>query len=86
LAATAHAAKSSTRAAVNTSPEPFSNIGVSLIEDGLVPFALWLAFTEPVWFFVLLGVSLVLMIVLIVTLVRFVSFVLRRLRGDVASA
>lgn len=86
LAATAHAAKSSTRAAVNTSPEPFSNIGVSLIEDGLVPFALWLAFTDPVWFFVLLAVSLVVMVVLIVTLVRFVGFVFRRLRGDVARA
>ena len=84
LAATAHAAKSSTRAAVNTSPEPFSNIGVSLIEDGIVPFGLWLALNEPVWFFVLLGVSLVVMVVLIVTLVRFVGFVLRRFRGDVA--
>jgi dienelactone hydrolase len=30
LAATAHTAKASTRAAVNTSPEPFSNIGLSL--------------------------------------------------------
>ena len=37
LAATAHAAKATTRAAVNTSPEPFSNIGVSLAEDGIVP-------------------------------------------------
>jgi hypothetical protein len=30
LAATAHTAKATTRAAVNTSPEPFSNIGLSL--------------------------------------------------------
>jgi hypothetical protein len=29
-----HTAKMTTRAAVNTSPEPFSNMGVSLLEDG----------------------------------------------------
>ena len=32
----AHAAKASTRAAVNTSPEPVSNMVVSLAEDGVV--------------------------------------------------
>ena len=48
LAATAHTAKATTRAAINTSPEPFSNIGVSLAEDGIVVGALWLAFAHPV--------------------------------------
>lgn len=44
----AHAAKSSVRAAVNTSPEPASNIVVSLLEDGVVAgvIALALAFPE----------------------------------------
>src|ERR1700712_5642606 len=42
LAPTAHVAKTATRAAVNTSPEPFSNVGLSLIGDGAVPAALWL--------------------------------------------
>ena len=49
LAATSHAAKLTTRAAVNTSPEPFSNIGVSLLEDGWVVFMLWLATSHPCW-------------------------------------
>ena len=49
-AATAHAAKATTRAAVNTSPEPFSNIGVSLVEDGMVPAGLWLACAHPLVF------------------------------------
>jgi hypothetical protein len=43
LAATSHVAKASTRAAVNTSPEPFSNIGMSLLGDVSVPALLWLA-------------------------------------------
>lgn len=35
LALSAHSAKATTRAAVNTSPEPFSNSIVSVAEDGL---------------------------------------------------
>src|SRR6478752_5042262 len=60
LAATSHAAKMTTRAAVNTSPEPFSNIAVSLVEDGLVVFLLWLSATHPVAFGFVLVVSIVL--------------------------
>ena len=47
LAATAHAAKATTRAAINTSPEPFSNVGASLVEDAVVPAGLWLAIAHP---------------------------------------
>lgn len=32
----AHSAKATTRAAINTSPEPFSNVLASLTEDGIV--------------------------------------------------
>ena len=85
LAATAHTAKASARAAVNTSPEPFSNMGLSLIEDGVVPLALWLAFTHPVWFFVGLALALVLMVTLIVLMVKFVKLVFRRLRDGMPS-
>jgi hypothetical protein len=55
LAAGAHFAKSGARAAINTSPEPFSNWAASLSEDALVPLGLWLAFAHPVAFFVLLA-------------------------------
>jgi hypothetical protein len=48
LAATSHVAKATTRAAVNTSPEPFSNIGMSLAGDAFVPTVLWLSWTHPV--------------------------------------
>lgn len=47
LAAGAHAAKASTRAAANHSPEPFSNWGLSLAGDALVPALLWLAWAHP---------------------------------------
>jgi len=48
LAASSHAAKASTRAAVNVSPEPFSNIFLSLAEDVLVVVIIALAVALPV--------------------------------------
>lgn len=79
LAATAHATKMTTRAAVNTSPEPFSNVGVSLLEDGLVVGALWLATTHPLLFGMALTIGLVLMVWLLVVLVAFLKALPKRL-------
>jgi hypothetical protein len=81
LAATAHAAKATTRAALNTSPEPFTNWSVSLFEDGLVATALWLAWAHPAAFFVLLAVALAAMVALTALLFRYVRRLLRRWRG-----
>ena len=78
LAATAHAAKASTRAAVNTSPEPFSNIGLSLLGDAAVPALLWLAWEHPLWFFPVLALAIVLAVVLIVVLFKFLRGLVRR--------
>ena len=79
LAATSHAAKMTTRAAVNTSPEPFSNIAVSLMEDGFVVFMLWLSATHPLLFALALAVTLVIAVTLMVVLVKFLRTVLRGL-------
>lgn len=79
LAATAHAAKASTRAAANHSPEPFSNWALSLAGDALVPGLLWLAWAHP-WAALALVVLLVLtMISITVLLWRFVGKTWRRL-------
>ena len=59
LAAAMHAAKAGARAAINLSPEPFSNWAASLSEDALVPLGLWLAIAHPLVFFVLLAACLV---------------------------
>jgi hypothetical protein len=81
LAATSHAAKTTTRAAVNTSPEPFSNLLLSLAGDAFVPTMLWLAWEHPVWFAVALVCTLAISVVLIVLLFRFLRGLTRRLRG-----
>jgi hypothetical protein len=79
LAATSHTAKLTTRAAVNTSPEPFSNVAVSLLEDGFVVFMLWLSATHPVIFAIALVLTLALAVLLMVVLIKFLRVVVARL-------
>lgn len=78
LAATSHVAKATTRAAVNASPEPFSNVGLSLLGDAVVPGMLWLAWEQPIWFFAVLGVVVLAMVAAIVFFFRFLRAQLRR--------
>jgi hypothetical protein len=82
LAASAHAAKASTRAAVNHSPEPFSNWALSLGGDAVVPALLWLGWAHPFW---ALGVVLLLavaMVSLAWALWRFIGRLWRRGRPE----
>ena len=81
LAATSQAAKTTTRAAINASPEPFTNIAMSLVEDGLVVGAVWLATNHPVAFGVLLIIAVVLMWIVTWMLFKFLRAVFRRARG-----
>lgn len=80
LAATSQAAKTTTRAAINTSPEPFSNWGASLLEDGLVVGALWLAYQHPLVFALALLVTVLLMWLVTWSLFRFLRAAVRRVR------
>ena len=83
LAATSHIAKATTRAAANTSPEPFSNIGLSLLGDGAVPAALWLSWSHPLVFFAVLAVGVVVMLAVTWALWRFLRGLIAKLRrGD----
>lgn len=66
LALSAHSTKATTRAAVNTSPEPFSNIALSLFEDGLVAGLVALAIANPIATLVVVIVFTVLGIWLVV--------------------
>jgi Domain of unknown function (DUF4126) len=81
LAATSFTAKATTRAALNTSPEPFSNIGASLVEDAMVPVGLWTAVNYPLQFGIALSVVLILSVVLTVVLFKFLKSIARRVRA-----
>ena len=78
LAATSHVAKATTRAAVNTSPEPFSNVAMSLLGDGVVPLTLWLSWEHPIAFFAVLAIGLTVMLALIWLLAKFLKQLIRR--------
>ena len=82
LTAAVHAAKAGTRAAINTSPEPFSNWAASLTEDALVPAGLWVGFTHPVLFFALLAVFLAAALLLAWLLWRGLTFLARRTKNE----
>jgi hypothetical protein len=81
LAATSHLTKTATRAALNTSPEPFTNLGMSLLGDGAVPLSLWLAWQHPQLFIGLLVLVLLTSIGLVWVLGRFLRQLLRRFGG-----
>ena len=80
LTAAVHTAKSGTRAALNTSPEPFSNWTASLAEDAIVPLGLWVAVAHPLLFFVLRALFLVGAALLVRLIWRGLSGLTARLR------
>jgi hypothetical protein len=59
VALTGHSAKSATRLMVNHSPEPFSNVALSLAGDAMVPLATWFTFQYPAVTFGLVSVFLI---------------------------
>jgi hypothetical protein len=75
-----HFAKTGTRAAINTSPEPFSNWTASFSEDGILLGGLWLMFQHPAAFLILLTLFLIALIWLIPKVFRFLRGLWRRLR------
>jgi hypothetical protein len=79
LAAGTHFGKAGTRAAVNTSPEPFSNIAVSAAEDVAVAGGLALAIANPWIFLALLVVFIVLLVILLRFLIKGIRAVLRKI-------
>lgn len=81
LAATSHFTKAGTRAAANTSPEPFSNLGLSVAEDITAAGLLWLVLTYPLVALALVVALVLLAAWLLPKLIRFIARMLRRIFG-----
>lgn len=73
IALESHLTKATTRAAINTSPEPVSNIVASVAEDGVVAGLLFLIVKHPV-------IASVIAVILIVAAVFFLKFMFRFLK------
>jgi hypothetical protein len=56
FAAASHVAKAGTRALINTSPEPVSNVAASFGEEAMLGSGLWLAIAHPLTFLLALAV------------------------------
>lgn len=80
ITAGTHFAKSGSRAAINTSPEPFSNWGASLTEDAMAAGGIWLALMHPVVFLVALAIFLALAIWLLPKVWRGIRAMLRAIQ------
>ena len=81
----AHGGKASARAVVNTSPEPFSNIAVSTVEDVATTGLLYLAYSNPVAAGVVAMVLLVLAVALMVIAWQVLRRIFLRVRDEPAA-
>ena len=79
VALTSHGTKASARAAVNTSPEPFSNWALSLGEDTLAVWLTWLATVHPMATIVVVVILIALAAFVLFHLFRFLRRAVRRL-------
>ena len=77
MAFSSHTAKAGTRLAANTSPEPFTNIALSLVEDGLVLGGLSLLAWSP---FVALLLAAIVCTVILIFLPRLLRNIFQSLR------
>jgi Domain of unknown function (DUF4126) len=85
LALDAHSAKASTRVVVNASPEPVSNVAVSLAEDTGVALLVTLAVTYPVVTIVVVAILVVAATTLTIWLWRSARRAWRRVRARLTS-
>ena len=81
----AHTGKASARAVINTSPEPFSNIAVSTVEDVATTGLLYLAYSHPVAAGVVAVILLLLALALMITAWRILRRIFVRVQADPAA-
>ncbi|HEU4769152.1 MAG TPA: DUF4126 domain-containing protein [Pyrinomonadaceae bacterium] len=86
LALSSHGTKAATRAMLNASPEPVSNVVASLVEDILAVVSIIASVFLPVLLFLIVGVGLVVSFLVFNRILRFLRQVARSIRGWFAPA
>ena len=86
LALTSHGTKAATRAVINMSPEPVSNIVASTLEDVLAVVSVVFALFYPVLLFLVVAVGLVISALVLPRIVRFFRRVIGSIRRLFAPA
>jgi len=80
LALSSHGTKAATRAAINTSPEPASNIAASLVEDVVAVGSMALAPFYPVFIIIVVLIAVIASVILVPRIVRYLRNVMARVR------
>ena len=86
LALSSHGTKAATRAALNASPEPVSNVVASIVEDILAVLSIVVSLFAPILIFVIVGTGLVVSFFVFKRIVRFFRSVRKTIRGWLAPA
>src|SRR5580704_10301418 len=84
IALAAHGGKTAVRAAVTPSPEPFSNMALSLGEDGLAIFLTWFATQHPYGAIAIVSLLLIIIVVLARWVVRSLRALFRGAEHELA--
>ena len=84
IALAAHGGKTAVRAAVTPSPEPFSNMALSLGEDGLAIFLTWCATQHPYGAIAIVSLLLLVIVVLARWVVRSLRALFRGAEHELA--
>jgi hypothetical protein len=79
LALSSHGTKATARAAINTSPEPVSNVAASLFEDVVAIGSISIAPFFPVFVIVMVGVAVIVSAILLPRLFKYLSTIRARL-------
>ena len=86
LALSSHGTKAATRAMLNASPEPVSNVVASIVEDILAVVSIIASVFLPALLFLIVGVGLVVSFLVFNRILRFLRQVARSIRGWFAPA
>jgi hypothetical protein len=81
LALSSHGTKAATRAVINTSPEPVTNVAASLAEDVVAVGSVALAAFYPILLVLVVAVGLVISMIVLPRTVRYLRAVIGKLRG-----
>jgi len=86
LALTSHGTKAATRAVLNTSPEPVSNIVASIVEDIIAVASIAVSLLLPVLVFVIIGIGLFISALVLPRIFRFFRQVGRSIKSFLSFA
>lgn len=85
IALSSHGTKATSRAAINTSPEPVSNIAASLVEDVVSVGSIFLAVFYPAVIIVIVAICVLIAILILPKIIRFLRSVGAKVRNFFAA-